>query len=203
MNLLIATQNKGKVAEYQKLLADTGFNIISLSDLGLSHLQVAETGTSFEENARLKAQTYMKASQTLTLADDSGLEVDALQGAPGIYSARYGDPAFDDAARRTYLLQQMQASLDDEARTARFRCVIALANPHTEKTITVNGTCEGHILKEDQDDGHGFGYDAIFQPIGYGYSFAQLSSDIKNKLSHRGIAIKKLKPILETILKHE
>lgn len=195
MELLIATQNKGKVKEYQRLLADLGWNIIGLADVGLSKLDVEETGTTFAENALLKARAYAEASGKIALADDSGLVVDALDGRPGIYSARYGTPDLDDAGRRHYLLNEM-ADIPQDERTARFMCVIALYDPETETSATVEGACEGYILETERDGGKGFGYDAIFQPAGFEKSFAEISQDEKNRISHRGEAAKKLPPVL-------
>lgn len=195
MELLIATQNKGKVKEYQRLLADVDATIIGLADVNLGDLDVEETGTTFEENALLKARAYAEASGKIALADDSGLVVDALDGRPGVYSARYGKPGLDDAGRRKYLLEEMQ-TIPVKERSARFRCVIAVHDPATEKSYTVDGACEGTILTEERNAGKGFGYDAVFQPSGYNKSFAELEPEEKNNISHRGVATKNLPDIL-------
>lgn len=195
MELLIATQNQGKVKEYQRLLADVDATVIGLQEVGLGDLDVEETGTTFEENALLKAKAYAEASGKIALADDSGLVVDALDGRPGVYSARYGKPEFDDAGRRAYLLEEM-LDVPSEKRTARFRCVIAVHNPETGESYTVDGACEGTILTEERDAGKGFGYDAVFQPDGYDKSFGELDPAEKNRISHRGLAAKKLPDIL-------
>lgn len=195
MELLIATQNQGKVKEYQRLLADVDATVIGLNDIGLGDMDVEETGTSFEENALLKAKAYAEASGKIALADDSGLVVDALDGRPGVYSARYGKPEFDDAGRRAYLLAEMKDVPLNE-RSARFRCVIAVYDPKTETSYTVDGACEGMILTEERDAGKGFGYDALFQPEGYNKTFAELAPEEKNRISHRGIAAKKLPDVL-------
>lgn len=195
MDLLIATQNQGKLREYQRILGDAGINVIGLKDVGLGDLDVEETGTTFAENAVLKAKAYAEASGKLALADDSGLVVDALHGEPGVYSARYGDASFDDAGRRKYLLEKMQDVSENE-RSARFKCVIALYDPTSEQVHTVDGACEGEILLEERDAGKGFGYDALFQPDGFTKSFAELEADEKNRISHRGQAAKKLPEIL-------
>ncbi len=195
MELLVATQNQGKVKEYQRLLSDVSAEIIGLHDIGLGDLDVEETGTTFEENALLKAQVYAEASGKIALADDSGLVVDALDGRPGVYSARYGRPEFDDAGRRAYLLEEMQA-IPMADRTARFRCVIAVYDPESKQSYTVDGACEGVILTEERNAGKGFGYDALFQPIGYDKTFAELEPEEKNSISHRGQAAKKLPAIL-------
>lgn len=195
MELLIATQNQGKVKEYQRLLSAVSADIMGLDDVGLSDLDVEETGTTFEENAILKAKAYAEASGKIALADDSGLVVDALDGRPGVYSARYGRPEFDDAGRRNYLIEEMQHVPLDK-RTARFRCVIAVYDPQTKQSYTVDGACEGVILTKERNAGKGFGYDALFQPIGYDKTFAELEPDEKNSISHRGMAAKNLPDIL-------
>lgn len=195
MEILIATQNKGKVKEYRRLLAHTDFEIMGLDDVGLSQLDIEETGTTFEENALLKARAYAEASGKLCLADDSGLVVDALHGRPGVYSARYGKPGLDDAGRRAYLLEEMR-DIPTHERTARFRCVIAICDPTTNETYTVEGACEGMIMTEEHNAGKGFGYDALFQPVGFDKTFAELDPDEKNRISHRGIAAQKLPEIL-------
>lgn len=196
MKLLVATQNSGKVREYQRLLAALDdVEIVGLGDIGLGKLDVEETGTSFAANAIIKAQAYAAASKMLTLSDDSGLEVDALDGRPGIYSARYGTPDLDDAGRRKYLLKELEAVADEE-RSARFRCVIAVHDPASDTTETVDGACEGSILRAERDGGKGFGYDAIFQPDGFDKSFGELDADEKNRISHRGQAAKNLPPVL-------
>ena len=193
--LVIATQNAGKLREYQRLLADLPYRIVGLAEIGLGDLDVEETGTTFAENATLKARAYAQASGRLCLADDSGLVVDALDGRPGVYSARYGTPDLDDAGRRAYLLDEM-AGIPDAERTARFVCVIAIHDPQGDSTETVTGTCEGRILQEERDAGQGFGYDAVFLPDGYDLSFAELPAAEKNRISHRGQAAKQVGQIL-------
>lgn len=200
MELLVASQNKGKIKEYARLLADTPYTIIGLQDVGLGDMDVEETGVTFLANATLKAEGYGKASGKLTLADDSGLVVDALDGRPGVYSARYGKPEFDDAGRRAYLLDEMKHIPDDQ-RSARFMCVIAIYNPETKTALHTQGACEGQILREERDTGHGFGYDAIFQPEGYDKTFAELEPDIKNSISHRGVAVQGVPELLEELSK--
>lgn len=195
MDLLVATQNQGKVKEYQRLLSAVSANIIGLGEVGLGDLDVEETGTTFEENALLKAKAYAEASGKIALADDSGLVVDALDGRPGVYSARYGLPEFDDAGRRKFLLEEM-ADVPIEKRSARFRCVIAVYDPNTDTSYTVDGACEGVILTQEKDAGKGFGYDALFQPLGFDKTFGELDADEKNSISHRGVAAKKLPEIL-------
>ena len=197
-DLLVASQNKGKIKEYADLLADTPYNIIGLADVGLGDMEVDETGTTFLENAILKAQAYGKASGKLTLADDSGLVVDALDGRPGVYSARYGKPEYDDAGRRAHLLDEMQ-HVPVEERSARFMCVIAIYDPSTDATRDTFGTCEGTILQEERNAGYGFGYDALFLPEGYDQSFGELEPDVKHRISHRGNAVKGVPALLESL----
>lgn len=201
MKLVIATHNKGKLAEYRELLAEWDFELVSLDDLGIEH-DVEETGTTFEANAQLKAEQYGEMTGLLTIADDSGLSVDALDGRPGVYSARYGGPELDSVGRRRKVLEEMQG-VPMEQRTARFECVIALHDPRDPaKKVThfVAGTCEGHIALEEQDQGQGFGYDPIFQPLGYTETFGVLSNEIKHQLSHRGIATAKLPEIIKLVV---
>ena len=198
MDLLVATHNMGKVREFSQLLAGTDFTVISLGDVGLTHFDVEETGKTFADNAALKATSYARVSGRITLADDSGLVVDALDGQPGVYSARYGSPDLDDAGRRAYLLNEMRF-IPEEKRSARFVCVIAIADPRSYDTYLVQGTCEGKILFEERHGGHGFGYDALFVPRGYEQSFAELEPEDKNRISHRGLAVAKLPEVLSQI----
>jgi XTP/dITP diphosphohydrolase len=193
MRLLIATTNPGKVREYQQLLTDLACELVSLSDIGITQ-EVAETGSTYEENALLKALEYASASGLLTLADDSGLEVDALGGRPGVYSARY---ASDSPTRIRQLLTEMQ-NIPADQRSARFQCVIALAWPDGRTEITA-GTCEGQIATEAQGM-HGFGFDPVFHIPECGMTLAELPESLKNRISHRARAAQKMRPILERIL---
>ncbi|MBC7810606.1 MAG: RdgB/HAM1 family non-canonical purine NTP pyrophosphatase [Burkholderiales bacterium] len=198
LEVLIGTHNQGKVREFGELLADAAVRCLSMNDVNLT-VKVDETADTFEGNAVLKAVAYAGASGMLTLADDSGLMVDALDGAPGLYSARYGDPGLDDAGRRFKLLNALK-DVPEEARTARFIAVIALARPQEGVIATVEGTVEGCIAFADQDGPVGFGYDAIFIPDGFApRSFAELSKGEKNRISHRGVAATKLIPILREL----
>jgi XTP/dITP diphosphohydrolase len=197
VKLLIATQNKGKVREYQELLGNSEWQIIGLDAIGLGGMDVEETGATFEENAILKAKAYAEASGLLALADDSGLVVHALDGRPGVYSARYGGQK-DDAARRRYLLNEMQA-IPQEERSAHFICVLAIFDPDSEAIYTIEGRCDGQVLMEERDGGHGFGYDALFQPEGMEKTFAELPGDEKHRISHRGRAVAQLPVVLERI----
>jgi len=199
MKLLIATGNAGKLREYRRMLQNLDFEIVGLEDVGLKGLDVEETGMTFIENAILKAEAYGAASGLLTLADDSGLVVDALDGRPGVYSARYGGAGLDNAGRRAYLLQEM-ATVPETERSARFVCVIALHHPEKGETHTTEGTVEGRILQEERDAGTGFGYDPVFQPDGYDLSFAEMPADEKNRISHRGRAAAQVPGVLAVMV---
>jgi XTP/dITP diphosphohydrolase len=195
--LLIATNNPGKVREYEELLEDLPVEITFPAQVGLD-LAVVESGETFEENAHLKAQAYAQASGLLTLADDSGLEVDALNGAPGVHSARYAGPGTSDADRYRKLLDAL-ADVPAGQRSARFRCVIAVAQPGGTVQIA-EGTCEGQIEFEPRGE-HGFGYDPVFVVDGWqGQTMAELPPDVKNAISHRARAMQAARPLLAEIL---
>lgn len=198
MRLLVATQNPGKVREYQHLLSDAPLEVVGLQDIGLGKLDVEETGTTFEENAILKAKTYAQAGKMWTLSDDSGLCVDALDGAPGLYSARYAGKGATDADRRRKLLSEMD-SVPDDQRTAQFVCVIAVSSPDGATIHTTEGISRGTITRTESDGTSGFGYDPIFQPDGYTVTFADIPEAEKNQLSHRGRAAQKILPILREL----
>jgi XTP/dITP diphosphohydrolase len=193
MKLLIATYNPGKVKEYEELLAGLPLELTYPAQEGL-HIEVAETGESFAENARLKAIAYARASGLLTLADDSGLEVDALGGEPGIRSARYAGKGASDEERYQLLLEKLQG-VPREERTARFRCIIAVATPEGQ-IHTAEGTCEGIIAFEPKGE-HGFGYDPVFYLPKYGKTMAELPPATKNQISHRAGAAQRAREILK------
>jgi XTP/dITP diphosphohydrolase len=195
--LLIATRNPGKLREYEQLLAGLPLSLTYLDKEGITH-EVEETGESFSENAIRKAQEYARISGLLTLADDSGLEVDALGGEPGVHSARYAGPGADDADRYRLLLERMQG-VPWEGRGARFRCVIAIAEPGG-KTYSAEGTCEGAIALAPQGD-YGFGYDPVFHLPEHDRTMAQLSPEMKNRISHRARAAQEARSTLERILR--
>ncbi len=195
--LLIATRNAGKIREYRDLFAHLRFELASLDELGIG-LEVEETGNSFEENARLKAVSYANASGEFALADDSGLEVDALHGEPGVLSARYGGPGLDDAARIALLLERM-AGVAGWRRTARFRAVLALAGPGSSGVLHLTeAVVEGAICHRSIGNG-GFGYDPVFWLPHRAMTMAQLSPAEKNALSHRGRAAMAMAEYLETL----
>jgi XTP/dITP diphosphohydrolase len=195
--LLIATRNSGKLREYERLLAGLPLSLTYLDKEGITH-EVEETGESFSENAIRKAQEYARISGLLTLADDSGLEVDALGGEPGVHSARYAGPGADDADRYRLLLERMQG-VPWEGRGARFRCAIAIAEPGG-KTYTAEGTCEGIIALAPQGD-YGFGYDPVFYLPQDDRTMAQLPPEMKNRISHRARAAQEIRSTLERILR--
>jgi XTP/dITP diphosphohydrolase len=182
--LLLATNNPGKVREYKSLLRELPFKLVLPRELGIN-AGVAEVGRSLEENARLKATTLARRSGLLALADDSGLEVEALGGEPGPLSARYAGEGASDRERVDYLLAKLKG-VPWEKRTARFRCVIAIAGPEGEVELC-SGECHGFIVFEPKGE-EGFGYDPIFYFPGLDQTMAELPMDIKNKVSHRGEA---------------
>jgi XTP/dITP diphosphohydrolase len=189
---LIATHNSGKLREYAALLAGLPLTLVTPKDLGLD-LAVAETGDTYLENARLKASAYADASGLLTLADDSGLEVDGLDGAPGVRSARYA--LGSDGDRVTALLRALSAAdIPPEDRDARFRCVIVLASPDGQ-SWSAEGECAGRIIDTARGRG-GFGYDPIFFIPSLGQTMAELSPDEKNIISHRARATQAIRPVL-------
>nr|HID14740.1 RdgB/HAM1 family non-canonical purine NTP pyrophosphatase [Anaerolineae bacterium] len=197
MELLIATQNPGKVREFRFLLAPLKARLCFPFELGLQ-VKVPEDGITYADNASQKALAYMRVSGLLTLADDSGLEVDALDGAPGIHSARYTQGR--DADRVAALLTQLR-SAPWEQRTARFRCVVVIATPSGE-FYSAEGVCEGLIAFEPAGEG-GFGYDPVFYLPEYGCTMAQLPEAEKNRISHRARAVKAALPILRRLLAQE
>lgn len=200
MELLIATTNAGKVAELREMLAQVPARLLSLGDMGLAGMDVAEDADTVEGNAVAKARAYAQAAGLLALADDTGLFVDALGGAPGVYPARYGGPGLMMAERRALLLEAL-SDVPDARRTARFRAVIALAHPHTGVIETVHGECAGRIAQAESNGNTGFGYDALFIPDGYDVSFGDLPAAEKNRISHRARAVQAVIPLLMQIAK--
>lgn len=183
MKLIIATQNSHKLKEIKDLLKETGVQVISASEVPNAPL-VEEDGSTFEENAVKKAVALARVANAWALADDSGLEVDALGGIPGVHSARYAGEPVKYAANNKKLLG---ALLGETNRRARFRCVIALSSPNGE-TRCVEGSCEG-VITEKPRGRKGFGYDPIFQPEGYTLTFAEMDAAEKNRISHRARAL--------------
>ncbi len=193
--LLVATNNKGKLREYVQLLGKIPFELVSLAQVGIT-TEVQETGSTMEENAIQKASEYSKMSDLIIMADDSGLEVDVLNGEPGVMSRRYAGENASDLERNEYLLSKLR-NVPLEKRTARFRCVIAVASSEG-KVETCEGVCEGIIALEPKGD-NGFGYDPIFHMPDIGKRMAELSLEEKNEVSHRAKAARKAKLILENL----
>jgi XTP/dITP diphosphohydrolase len=197
--LLVATHNAGKIIELADMLGELKLEWLSLGQVQMRE-EVAETGATFEENAILKATNYAAATALMTLADDSGLEVDHLHGRPGVQTARFGGEGLTPQQRYELLLQELEG-LPWEKRTARFRCVIALADP--EGLIgTASGVCEGMIALEPAGSG-GFGYDPVFFIPSKGLTMAQLEPAEKHQISHRGRAIRAIAPTLQQVIARE
>ena len=192
--MLIATHNRGKIREYRELLRDLCSQLVGLDDVGITE-QAEETGDSFAENALIKARAYAQLSGNVTLADDSGLEVDALRKRPGVYSARYGGPGLTDEQRYLKLLSEL-ADLPAADRRARFRCAIAVAWPDGRCALTT-GSCEGQIASEPAGT-NGFGYDPVFLVPEYQRTMAELPEAIKNRISHRARAARAMVELLKT-----
>jgi XTP/dITP diphosphohydrolase len=194
VKLLIATNNPGKWREYQEILAHLPLELVSPVEAGLA-FDPAETGSTFAENAIIKARAFAQVSGLLTLADDSGLEIDALNGEPGVYSARYGNTAKSDYQGRYQLVLEKLANTPAAERTARFKCVVALAAG--EKLLGIaEGSVEGIITVAPQGNG-GFGYDPIFFVPQFNRTMAELTSDEKNSISHRSRATRAALPLIE------
>jgi XTP/dITP diphosphohydrolase len=192
-SLLLGTRNPGKVIEITSILADSGWSFRSLEqfeDVGIAE----EDANTYSENAIAKARFYASATGLLALADDSGLEVEALRGAPGVFSARYAGDDVTDADRRALLLSELAKTRDDDRR-ARFVAVVAIANASGELLNVSEGICEGTITFAPRGDG-GFGYDPLFIPDGYDQTFAELPEHVKNRISHRARALIKTQDFL-------
>ncbi len=192
-DLLVATTNLHKLEEYRAIFSDLPYRLLSLRDIWLD-MDVEETGTTFAENAELKARSYAQASGLLTLADDSGLEIDALGGAPGVFSARFAgkDTSYEE---RFHLILERLKGLPTEQRGARFRCVIAIAEPSGAIRL-VEGVIEGVIADAPRGE-RGFGYDPIFLVPEIGMTTAELTAEDKNRISHRGRAAQLARVLLE------
>ncbi|MEM7008596.1 MAG: XTP/dITP diphosphatase [Thermodesulfobacteriota bacterium] len=190
--VVLATTNKGKVREFSKLLQGVFETVLSLSDIG-NPPEVIEDGQTFKDNALKKAREIAAYSGKLTLADDSGLEVDALEGRPGVYSARYSGEGANDKSNIEKVLIELG---DNPVRDARFVCVLALVDPKGDE-LTVEGFCEGQILDHIRGEG-GFGYDPIFYLPNLNKTMAEIDSELKNQISHRAKALFKLREILRS-----
>lgn len=195
MKFVLATHNPGKLREMSDILSHLGVEVVSPADVGIT-VEVEETGTTFAENAMLKAKAICAASGLPAIADDSGLCVDALNGGPGVYSARYGGEGLDDRGRYMLLLNSMRGQT---TRAAHFSCAIACAFPNGD-TLTAEGRCDGAIAFAPLGEG-GFGYDPVFLVPEKGKTFGQLTAEEKSQISHRGKALREFSTQLETYLK--
>lgn len=191
MKILIATHNKHKLTEMARILSPMGYEVVTDTDIGIELTDVEETGTTFMENARIKAESGCKESGLICIADDSGLCVDALGGEPGVYSARYSGVHGDDEGNIVKLLENLDG-VADEKRTAFFACAICVSFPDG-KEITAEGKCHGKIGYEKKGE-NGFGYDPVFM-VG-DKSLAEMTADEKDAISHRGNALEKLKELM-------
>jgi XTP/dITP diphosphohydrolase len=200
LSILLATTNRGKLAELTALLADLPVELLALSAVLPDMPPTIENGTTFEDNALIKARTAADAAMMVTIAEDAGLEVDALGGRPGVRSARFAKEGATDSENNAALLAQL-AEVDDDQRTARFRCVMVLLDPwnESEPEVVVEGRCEGAIAREPRG-ANGFGYDPLFVVSGTGRTMAELPDEEKNRISHRAQAVQALRPRLEALI---
>lgn len=192
--LIVATGNEGKMVEFRQILGGTDREFASLKDMKLQDIEIIENGTTFEENALIKAKTIMEVTGEMVLADDSGLEVDYLDKAPGIYSARYLGEDTPYTVKNNHIISLLE-NVPEEKRSARFVCVIACAFPDG-RVLTSRATVEGRIGYEEKGE-NGFGYDPIFYVPEFGCTTAELSPEDKNKISHRGKALRKMHEMLQ------
>ncbi len=195
-SLIIATKNKGKLKEFKEILQDFPFEVMSLHDFPQCP-EIAEDGSTFEENAVKKAEIICNYTGKNVIADDSGLEVDCLDGRPGIHSARFAGPGATDEENNRKLLKLLE-KVPEDLRTAQFTCVIAISCPG-RKTVTVEGICWGKIVYTPCGR-MGFGYDPLFLVPEYGKTFAELEPEIKNRVSHRARAMEKARQVLRTLI---
>ena len=198
--VVLASRNRKKLREMAAPLADAGLKLVSAADMP-EVPEVEETGSSFAENAALKASAVARATGHWALGDDSGLQVDALGGEPGVHSARYAGPDATDRDNNTKLLQQLEG-VPDQRRTAQFVCHLAVADPHGNIRLQVDGVCRGRIVR-DLRGGSGFGYDPLFLIPEYHRTFGELSAAAKSVLSHRARAFERLVPKLVALLHRE
>ncbi|MCJ7837486.1 XTP/dITP diphosphatase [Cuneatibacter sp. NSJ-177] len=191
--IIFATGNEGKMREVREILSDLGMEILSMKEAGVS-MDIVEDGTTFEENARIKARAVQKATRALVLADDSGLAVDYLNGEPGVYSARYMGEDTSYVIKNKSIIDRLKG-IEGSARSARFCCAIAAVFPDGSEAVT-EGIIEGVIAESPSGEG-GFGYDPIFYLPERGMTTAELSAEEKNAVSHRGNALRKMKPLIK------
>lgn len=200
MTIVLATTNPGKLAELRVLLAGLPVEVLAVTDVLPAYAAPAETGVSFEANALIKARAAAAATLLVAIADDSGLEVDAIGGRPGVRSARFAHDGATDAENNAALLAALEG-VPDEKRSARFRCAIAMCDPFfdLDRPTTSEGRCEGRVLREARGSA-GFGYDPLFVPEGAQQTFAELGEAHKNEISHRGKAVRALVPHVEKLV---
>lgn len=195
MRIVAATKNKHKIEEIQAITKEFGMDVVSRNAAGVPDIDIKEDGNTFEENSEKKAREIMELCGEITIADDSGLMVDVLGGAPGVISARFAGEDGNDHANNEKLMKLL-ADVKPEQRTARFVSVITMVYPDGRKIIA-RGECEGHIINQPRGN-NGFGYDPLFVPQGFNRTFAELSSEEKNRISHRALALQNLrKKLLE------
>lgn len=192
--IVAATGNKHKIEEIESITKKFGMNVITKAEAGVAELDVEETGTTFEENSFIKAEAIMKATGMPAIADDSGLEADALDGAPGVYSARFSGEDATDESNNIKLMQLME-DVPDDKRGARFVSVVTLCFPDGT-VVSARGECPGTLRRSPRGDG-GFGYDPLFVPDGYEKTYAELTAEEKNSISHRAKALEILRDKLK------
>jgi XTP/dITP diphosphohydrolase len=199
LSIVLATTNRGKVAEYRALLAGLPIELVSYATVFPNKPQATEDGTTLEENAQIKARAAAASAMMVTLAEDSGLEIDALHGRPGVRSARFSQEGATDAENNAAVLDAL-AEVEDDQRTARFRCVLALLDPWSDEPMVVTeGRCEG-VIARIACGGGGFGYDPLFVVDGYGRTMAELTEEEKNRVSHRARAVEAMRPALNALI---
>jgi XTP/dITP diphosphohydrolase len=198
-SIVLGSSNQGKLREFRELLSDLPIQVRSVREALGVPLEVVEDGVTFEQNALLKARAVSQATGLIALADDSGLEVDALGGRPGVRSARFAHERATDAENNAALLRELEA-VGEGRRSARFRCVLALVTPWDAEARTVEGSCEGQILRAPRGSG-GFGYDPLFAVDDLaGQAMAELTCEQKNRVSHRARAVRALRPLLLAVI---
>lgn len=194
MRIIAATKNKHKIEEIQAITKEFGMDVVSRADAGVPDIEVEEDGDTFEKNSEKKAREIMELCGEITIADDSGLMVDALDGAPGVISARFAGEDGNDLKNNEKLLKLLE-DVPPEKRTARFVSVITMVYPDGRK-IVARGECKGHMIYQPKGS-NGFGYDPLFVPDGYDRTFAELTGEEKNRISHRAVALQNLRRKLE------
>ncbi len=200
LSILLATTNRGKIAELAAIFADLPIKLLPLSTVLPELPPIIEDGATFVDNALIKARTASEASMMVTLAEDAGLEVDALGGRPGVRSARFAKEGATDSENNAALLAALE-EIDDENRTARFHCTMVLLDPWNEAQpeVVCEGRCEGMIARQTRGAG-GFGYDPLFVVAGDGRTMAEIGDDEKNRISHRAQAAREMRPVLEALI---